>query len=69
MMVSIKIWVMLLVTMFLVVRVEFTRLEYTATEVSGQLPVRVILSGGRPSGPFNVSVIPSESFPTSAIGQ
>jgi len=60
---------LLLVMLFVVVRVEFTRTEYIATEASGRLPAVVVLTGGTPSAPFNVTVIPTESFPTSAIGQ
>ena len=54
---------------YVVLRVQFSRVEYVGSEANGFLPVVLVLSGGRPSRPFNVIVNPSELFPPSAIGQ
>ena len=52
-----------------VLTVQFSRREYVGTESSGLLSVELMLSGGIPSVPFNVTVISSELSPPSAIGQ
>ena len=48
---------------------QFSRREYVGSEGGGFLSVEVVLSGGISSGPFNVTVNPSELFPPIAIGQ
>ena len=49
--------------------VRFSSTQYIGSEGNGFLPVELELSGGMSSSPFNVTVIPSEIFPPSALGQ
>ena len=48
--------------------VRFTRRQYTGSEATGFVMVRLELVGGISSNPFNVTVTPSEQSPVSAKG-
>ena len=49
-------------------KVRFTRMTYTDSEAKGFVLIKLELSGGTSSYPFNVTVTPSEQSPVSAEG-
>ena len=54
------------IILYIGIRVRFTQYTFTGTEATGFVPISLELVGGVSTSPFNVTITPSEQYPSSA---
>ena len=55
--------------MYVAVRVNFSRRDYTVMETAGSVQIRIVIFGGTSNIPITLTATPSEQSPISALGK